>query len=152
MINPNITHFKTRFAAGITDAEVRPLLEVLAPQPLTNLVLDGLLEGSASVFSDISQRFPQLTHLLLFQLQEARLGSRVLSLSHRPRTLPNWPPSFTFATSGGTLGNQYRRAGLFQRRPVLKRMLIKRMQMQITTRLQATQTKSLQCLPSAAWR
>ncbi|KAK0199526.1 hypothetical protein DFS33DRAFT_1400586 [Desarmillaria ectypa] len=66
--NPNITHFKVRFAAGVTDAEVLSLLDTLAPQPLKNLVLDGLIEGSADVFGEIPQRFPQLTHLLLFQL------------------------------------------------------------------------------------
>ncbi|KAK0475242.1 hypothetical protein IW261DRAFT_1568172 [Armillaria novae-zelandiae] len=67
--SPNITHLKIRFAAGVvTDAELLSLLDAIAPQPLKNLVLDGLLEGSTDVFSNISQRFPQLTHLLLFQL------------------------------------------------------------------------------------
>ncbi|KAK0448467.1 uncharacterized protein EV420DRAFT_844363 [Desarmillaria tabescens] len=71
----HITHFKVRFATGITDAELLSLLDALAPQPLKNLVLDGLLEGSAEVFGDISQHFPQLTHLLLFQLSSP-LGVR----------------------------------------------------------------------------
>lgn len=64
----NITHFKVRFATGVTDAEVLSLLDALAPQPLKNLVLDGLLEGSVDIFIDIAQRFTQLTHLLLLQL------------------------------------------------------------------------------------
>ncbi|KAK0506824.1 hypothetical protein EDD18DRAFT_1125210 [Armillaria luteobubalina] len=66
--SPNITHFKVRFAAGVKDAAVLSLLDAIAPQPLKNLVVDGLLEGSTDVFSHISQHFPQLTHLLLFQL------------------------------------------------------------------------------------